>query len=243
MYSLNLLFMMLSQTIPEQPLKMIERYGIMMVVVVALAIGVIYLFKIIMKRYQGQDDKIGKLQEILVEMAKQQQKHPLDEKALTKRAEVSTKINNMLFNMLNDYSADRISIYEFHNGGKTLYGLEFNKASCMYEVGKNLENRTKDFQNVPVSTNVLWNTLILTKSPFYVKDSEDLKDIDHGIYFMLKVNNIKSYYANLLMDLSGNPIGIIAIEYINTVKNLTESELSLFKNKSYTISGMMIKEN
>lgn len=235
--------MLLTQSIPEQPLKMIERYGIMMVVVVALAIGVIYLFKIIMKRYQGQDEKISKLQEMLVEMAKQQQKHPIDDKYLTKRAEVSAKINSMLFNMLNEYSADRISIYEFHNGGKTLYGLDFNKASCMYEVGKNLEaNRTKDLQNIPISTNVLWNTLILTKVPFYVKNSEDLKDLDHGIYFMLKINNIKSYYANLLMDLSGNPIGIIAIEYINDLKILTESELNIFKNKSYTISGMMIKE-
>lgn len=235
----NLLYLL---SIDEQPLKLIEQYGIMAVAVVVLSIAVVRLFKIIIKRYQEQENRISKLQDIMSNMAEAQNQQPIDNESLEKRARLSDNINNILFNMLSEYEADKVSIYEFHNGGKSYYGLNFNKASCTYNASRIPSQRIKEYQNIPISTNLIWNTMVLTKDPFYVKNVEQLKDVDHGLYFMLKASDIKSYYANLLMDLSGNPLGIIAIEYANKVQNLSKSELEDFRSKTYTISGMILKE-
>ena len=57
--------------------------------------------------------------------------------------------------------ADRIAVFEYHNGGKTITGVDFKKCSNTYEaVGKRIEEKHQEYQNIPISVNFLWNKLL-----------------------------------------------------------------------------------
>ena len=80
-------------------------------------------------------------------------------------AENSNKIQIQLYHMLQNFGADRISIYEYHNGGKNLAGVEFKKCSNMYEaVALEVKPNIKEMQNLPLSINPLWNKILATRT-------------------------------------------------------------------------------
>jgi hypothetical protein len=231
---------MLLQTIPEQPLEMMDKYTVAWVGLVALSLLAMILIRYIIKRLKKQEEKIDSLIDKLIEEKDDSGK--ILSPDLSKFAERANKVQVLTYHLLNEFNADRFQVFEFHNGGKTLTGVQFKKCSNTYEaVELGIDAKSKDFQNIPISTNFLWNKLILSKEPIIISDAEELKETDKTIYEMLKSHGIGAYYSRLILDYDNKPIGFVVAEYFSRAYIMNEEQLKLFKESTITISGLINK--
>lgn len=230
-----MLLYILLQTISEQPLQMIEKYGVMAVGLVVVCLFAWFLVKQIMKRLSKQD-------EIITKLLKDRQEESLTSENLGKYAHNANKIQQLIYHMLNELESDRISIFEYHNGGKTLTGVDFRKCSNTYEATQlGIQGRYKDYQNIPISTDFLWNKLLLDKEPINIPDIEILKDTDRSTYTILRSQYIKSYYSNLILDYDNKPMGFIVVTYYLKKTDLDDAQLKLINDTTINIAGLLNK--
>lgn len=200
---------------------------------------VYYLMRNIIKRNREQEVKIdslyGKIDTLMIKMGN-------DDTDLADKfknyAENANKIQILLYHILRSFSADRVSIYEYHNGGKNLQGIEFKKTSNTYEaVELEIKPIIKEMQNLPISINPLWNKLLATRTPINIYSVKGLDD--NFLKSYLEVQSIKTYYSILLLDYGSSPIGFISLEFYNNEKKLSDYELNEFENVSIKISTLI----
>lgn len=230
-----MLLYILLQTIPEQPLQMIEKYGVSAVGLVVLGLFCWFLVKQIMKRLSKQDD-------LIIKLLQDRETEDLTSENLGKYAENASKIQQLIYHMLNELDAERISVFEYHNGGKTLTGVDFRKCSNTYEATQlGISALYRDYQNIPISTNFLWNKLLLDKEPINISNMEDIKSTDRSAYSILKSQYIKSYYSNLILDYDNKPIGFIVVTYYLKQTELNDHQLKIINDTTLNIAGLLNK--
>lgn len=233
---------MLLQSVPEQPLKMMEKYGLAAVGLVVLALFSFFLVRQLLKRLTAQDKKLDALIERLLEDKEKESSEGLNVEKLDKFAKSANKIQQLTYYLLNEIEAERISIFEYHNGGKTITGVDFKKCSNTYEaVELGIESKYRDYQNIPISTNVLWNKLLLDKKPISIYDISELKETDNSIYIFLSSQGIQSYYSRLILDYDNKPIGFLVITYYTNKVRLEEEHLKVINDATITIAGLINK--
>ena len=153
-------------------------------------------------------------------------------------AENANKIQIQLYHLLQNFGAERISIYEFHNGGKNLAGVEFKKCSNTYEaVSLEIKPIIKEMQNLPLSVNPLWSKILSTRDDIAISSVEKLEDTFLKAYLMSQ--SIKTYYATILQDYDNTPIGFITLEYYKHQIDLTEDQLEEFNEIAIKISVLI----
>ena len=173
--------------IPEQPIAMIEKYGFTAVALVVLGIFSWILVKYILNKFTVHEEKMDEIINRLLDEKGGKPDSTLNAEKLINFAQHASKIQQLTYHLLNELEADRVSIFEFHNGGKTITGVDFKKCSNTYEaVELGIEPKYKDFQNIPISTNFLWNKLLLDKKTIAICDISDLQNTDN--------TNIQYYY-------------------------------------------------
>lgn len=113
-------------------------------------------------------------------------------------------------------NADRVQIYDFHNGEHYANGRSALKTSCTYEVLRQgtISHQMK-LQSIPLSCISKFIKTLLDKNQIEVKNIEDIKDIMPATYSLKKAQDIKSFYDIILNNKEGEPIGFIAIQYVN----------------------------
>jgi len=150
----------------------------------------------------------------------------------------ANKIQIQLYHILQNYGAERVSIYEFHNGGKNLAGIEFKKCSNTYEA-VSLETRPiiKEMQNLPLSVNPLWSRTLVTKTDIIIPSVDKLEDTFLKGY--LESQSIKTYYSSILQDYDNTSIGFITLEYYHNAKELTIAQLEEFNEIAIKISVLI----
>lgn len=116
-----------------------------------------------------------------------------------------------------DLGCDRIAIYIFHNGNKSMMGLPFFKMSCIHEwttYGSNTL-RGKSHTDMPLHMfydfiENLWNT------GFYkTEDVEKAILIDHSIKEFTAFSNTKSLYIIAIKNDSNVITGFVVAEFNN----------------------------
>lgn len=211
-------------------LEMFQSYGIIFTILLLSIFVAFLIIKNSTKRIREQETKIdslyGKIDNMMTKISTNDGKHELTGKFIN-FAENANKIQIQLYHLLQVFRADRISIYEFHNGGKNLAGVEFKKCSNTYEaVSLEIKPMIKEMQNLPLSINPLWNKILATREDIIIPDISQLEDTFLKAY--LESQNIKSFYSSLLQDYDNTPMGFIAVEYYRNSVILTEDELEEF---------------
>lgn len=221
-------------------IQLFRDYGII-ISLLSLAIFVSYMMiRNSTKRIREQEEKIDSLYgriDKLMNKFTHDENNELTGKFIN-YAENANKIQIQLYHLLQNFGAERISIYEFHNGGKNLAGVEFKKCSNTYEA-VSLETKPiiKEMQNLPLSINPLWSKILATRDDIQIPSIENLQDTFLKGY--LETQSIKTYYSTILQDYDNSPIGFMSLEYYKSSRKLTQDQLDEFNDIAIKISVLI----
>lgn len=135
-------------------------------------------------------------------------------KMLPRQNKLDMEMLNKLEYVKEILNADRIHIYEFHNGEHYSSNRPAYKFSCTYEVFK-AGNKSVQQECINLPTNCMPSFVnkIMKDGKFVCEDLEDLKDTLPSTYNFKKALNIKSFYDVAIKNREGEIIGFVAIHW------------------------------
>lgn len=124
-------------------------------------------------------------------------------------------------------NADRIHIYEFHNGDHYSDYRSAYKFSCSYEAIKAGKAPVRHrCTNLPISVMPKFINKITTEGYFYCEDITKLKDEMPSTHAFKRELGVKAFYDVAIRNVSGNIIGFVAIQWDkNTIPTMNEDEI------------------
>lgn len=234
----------------ESLLKLFEQYGWPGVMAIICILVVYYMISkkekknndIINKNFNNLTETISKQNETLIDAItdsndkiqnrmfdlicktldnRDKQKNDTHKLSLAKRQEVSTQINDILFDILLWSNAQRVSIVEFHNSKENLDGLSFLWYDMQYEKTergvKSLSSKIKDSQATIIYPFVRRvnesESNIVNITP---DDIENIYNESTVLYEHLKKVNVSNMVCCGIYNNDNNDlIGMMIIEYHN----------------------------
>lgn len=152
-------------------------------------------------------------------------------KKVKKQSDININIYDLLEEMKEVFKADRIQIYDFHNGSHYANGRSSLKCSCTFEcVRKTVTSYFDRLQGIHLQMIPHFIHELLNEEKIIVRDIETLKDTMPATYNFKKNQNVNSFYDIVLKNSKGESIGFIGIQYLE--KNaiyVDESELKKYK--------------
>ena len=154
---------------------------------------------------------------------------------IPKKVKTQSNINMSIYNLLEEmkevFKADRVQIYDFHNGGHYANGRSALKCSCTFEaVRKSVKSYFDRLQGIHLQMIPHFIHELLNKDTIIVKDIEELKDTMPATYNFKKNQEIGSFYDVTLKNSKDEPIGFIGIQYLEKDSiYVDESELLKYK--------------
>lgn len=169
-----------------------------------------------------------------LDIMKLEKKCPV-ELAVGKDTELMSKIEDLL--ALSD--ADRVCIYQFHNGGEYYTGRSMQKLSMTYETVKaGISHLQINRQNIPVSACNATLAPMITDRRSLINDVEkEMKDSLCKFYAMEA--GTKSLYKWTVYDLQKRAIGFVQVDYITRKKKLNEEILQDLEMAAIKIAGYL----
>lgn len=225
-------------------LELISNYGITIVLIAVLGIVVWLYIKSILNSKKKTEEKIDVLYDIVQKLQdKSSHESSITDEKLSTYAQNVNKVHELIYYLLKELEADRISIFEYHNGGSNIKGVKFNKCTNTYEaIEMGVDRKSKELQNLPISTNILWTNLLYERKPIIIDNVESLIKNDKSLYVLLHSLEIKSYYSMLINDYDNSSIGFIEVIYYKNPKILNAEELKIFNDIAISISGLINKK-
>ena len=147
---------------------------------------------------------------------------------IKKQCDIDYLIINKMEEAKEFLNADRVQVYDFHNGGHFANGRSALKVSCTYEVCRaGVKSYQMYLQSIPLNCIPQFIKTLLNKNRMIINDLEEIKDIMPATYSLKKSQNIKSYFDIILNNEENEPIGFLAIQYENENKvNFSVKELN-----------------
>jgi hypothetical protein len=165
----------------------------------------------------------------------------LPEDPVKKELEQSTIITDELEDIREILNADRVWITIIHNGGHFLHSNKsIQKFSVMHEVAKpGVSSIGMIFKNIPIS---LFSKAIDRQSKgniIYISNVDDPTVCTFGLKPGFESTGTKAAISKGLFDIATDSlIGTIGADFL-TPKELTETEIELFKGKGERMSGFI----
>lgn len=137
-------------------------------------------------------------------------------KKLKKQCDIDSEIISRMEDIKELLGADRVQIYDFHNGGHYANGRSALKTSCTYEVTR---TGTKGYQmylqSIPLSAIPTFIKSLLTTGEMCVEDIEHIKEAMPSTYNIKKEQGVKGFHDVILHNEYKEPIGFLGIQYVN----------------------------
>ncbi len=112
-------------------------------------------------------------------------------------------------------NADRVQLYDFHNGGHYANGRSALKTSCTYEVVRTgIMPSQRLLQDIPISCISKFTATLLDNGCMEVSDIEQIKDTMVSTYQLKKDLGITSFFDITICNSYGEAIGFLAVQYI-----------------------------
>jgi len=149
-------------------------------------------------------------------------------------------VNDFIEDMRQRYGFDRVSICQFHNGGKFLNGKSMKKFSMTYEMASpGIEKIKRKYQNVMVSEFPrLFAAMLKTDFMIITTESTEYPDMVRE----MEVNGIVQSVKVVIRGLRGDILGFISCHNIgNHNKKVSNTLRDNFIDVSNQISGYLIK--
>lgn len=137
-----------------------------------------------------------------------------------KQSDIDNKILTKMEHTKEALGADRILVFDFHNGEHFANGRSALRMSASYEVTKyGIERKQNNLQKLPLS--ILPNLIkeLLEKGFFVVDDFEKFKDMQPE-YSICASLGMKSLYNYIIKNEKGAPVGFVSIEFKDITENI-----------------------
>ena len=152
-------------------------------------------------------------------------------------------IDDELLKIREQYTADRIWIAQFHNGGNFYpTGKSIQKFSIFYEVTKlGVSGVSHVFSNIPCSLypKTFQHMLENDKPGLFIPDFSDNTIPTFGLRGAADSVGTKSSYVLPLFSLDGKLIGTVGLDYVTRKKRLTKDEWEHFQIQASRIAGYL----
>lgn len=134
-------------------------------------------------------------------------------KQVTLTEEISSRMD-----MIKEYiGADRVHIYDFHNGGHYANGRSALKTSCTFEsVRAGIVPVQNILQAVPLSCIPKYTNNLLKDGGVKVKDINDIRTTMPGAFGWKYAQDVKSFYDIVLTNKESEPIGFLEVQFCNS---------------------------
>lgn len=146
-----------------------------------------------------------------------------------KQSQVDLNILKRMEEIKELLNADRIHVYEFHNGEHYANGRSALKVSCTYEVCRVSVTRVqKENLSIPISCMPKYIAAILDSQVNYVADIEDTKNNMPATYNLKKAQNVAAYIDTVLLNKEKEPVGYIEVQWFDK-KQFKKDERELLR--------------
>ena len=136
---------------------------------------------------------------------------------LKKQCGIDTEIIQRMEDIKEILGADRVQIYDFHNGGHYANGRSALKTSCTYEVTRaGVKGYQMYLQSLPLSAIPRFTKALLDKGEMCIHDLDEIKDSMPGAYNIKLEQGVRGFHDIVLENKFGEPIGFLGIQYVNS---------------------------
>lgn len=151
-------------------------------------------------------------------------------KLITKQSVVDCEIIKEADNLKELINADRVQVYEFHNGVHYANGRSALKTSCTYEACRYGVSAFLDkLSGIPLSIMPNFIKCLLDKGELFVKDLEEIKESMPSTYNLKLSMDIKSFYDIVIYNEKREPVGFVAVQFCNNnIKSLNKDAVKKF---------------
>lgn len=123
-------------------------------------------------------------------------------------------------------NADRVQVYEFHNGIHYANGRSALRTSCTYETCRyGVSSCINSLSGIPLSVIPNFMKTLLDKGELYIKDLEDIKEVMPSAYSLKKSMNIKSFYDFVIHNSKGESVGFVAVQFCNEGSKVIDKDI------------------
>lgn len=160
-------------------------------------------------------DSLEKTAEEILEEEKELPKDDYHRDIIGSYIDINMTFKNISRTALNSIACDRIAIYVFHNGNKSLYGFPFFKMSCIHEWTKLGSNtlRGKSHTDIPLHA---FNDFIEDLYRYRVYKSEDIDNAkmnNPSIKEFTSYSNTKAIYIVAVKNDENIITGFVSAEF------------------------------
>ena len=155
---------------------------------------------------------------------------------------VSELINQKIDHIRDEFSADRVWISQFHNGGNFYpTGRSMAKFSIMYEsVSANANSVQSNFKNIPVNLFSRSINELLQNDTIEIPDFKDEKTATYGLKYVAEESGCKSAYLFAIKTIEDKFIGVLSIEYTKRKKDLDIESINHLQVHASSIGGVLM---
>lgn len=140
---------------------------------------------------------------------------------IKKQSDADLRITRKLEEIKEILNADRVQIYDFHNGIHYANGRSAIKISCTYEICRyGIKSYQNQLAGIPISCLPNFISSLLSDGEFICKDIESLKETNPATYTFKKNMQISSFYDVVFHNEEGEIVGFIAIQFCNNKYNI-----------------------
>ena len=135
-------------------------------------------------------------------------------KKIGKQSEIDCLIIKEAEKLKELLNADRVQIYEFHNGTHYANGRSALKTTCTYETCRyGISSCLNILSGIPLSIIPNFIKTLLDRGELLVKDLEDIKPTMPSTYALKNTMGIKSFYDVVIRNDVGEPVGFVAVQF------------------------------
>lgn len=134
------------------------------------------------------------------------------DKKIELRMEMGPKIQSLIDKLTYSTFASRTVVMELHNGITGSGGLPFTKCTATYE-SLNIGKRpiSDQYQEVNMSLMPFANKLF--QEGYWCGDTDELENIDRGLYHKMKSNNTEHFAACMIEGVDNKPIAFMIVSF------------------------------
>lgn len=158
----------------------------------------------------------------------------------SKLTKVAEEIDSNLQEILISTNASRVSLVQYHNGGKGINKQSFLKMSITNEqVQLGVKPQMSDFKDQFRTVLAYYTREIENNGYCFIENVEDVKTLDASMYEFMKDRNVQSKFGIAVKNKEGVVIGFICAEYLDKSKADSKKIESILKEKQKVIESLL----